>query len=90
MRIICHHPNCEICKVVDCILKKPCSKELLDLEKEIAFELQNLNRIRKSIKYALKDSGHYVPDLGSLLQEKADTEEIIRELRRQEHGVHNS
>ncbi len=83
--INCYHPNCDICKETNCILKKPLSKELMNVKKEIAFELMNLKNIRKSLNLSLQGSGEYfVDDVSILLEEEADTVEIIRELRKME------
>jgi len=83
--INCYHPNCDICKEKNCILKKTLSKELMNVKKEIAFELMNLKNIRKSLNLSLQGSGEYfVDDVSILLEEEADTVEIIRELRKME------
>jgi len=87
MRVNCIHPNCELCKVNDnCMLKQPCNSKILSLEKEIKFEITELNRIRLAISNSISNKECYTPPLSVLRQMEIDTIEIIRELRNELKG----
>lgn len=82
MKINCCYPNCDICKHNPCELKEPCNSTIINLEKEIAFELQELKSIKESLNHNLNDDGHYTLPYTTLVQLEFDTMEIIRELRK--------
>ena len=84
MKINCFYPNCDICQFQNsCELKKPCNSKVLSLEKEIAFELQSLKSIRRSISNCLTSDDYYTLPYHVLIKLEHDTKEIIRELRRE-------
>ena len=88
MKVDCYYPNCDICKVENnCELKEPCNSKVLNLEKEIAFELQSLNSIRRSLNHCLNSENYFTLSYNVLIQLEFDTKEIIRELRRELEGA---
>ena len=90
MRINCLHPNCELCKVEqNCMLKQPCNSKILELEKEIEYELSELKQIRKALSNAISSKEYYTPPSSVLIQMEHDTMEIIRELRHELKGELN-
>ncbi|MEE1227226.1 MAG: hypothetical protein UHM08_09015 [Bacteroidales bacterium] len=83
MKINCIHPNCDICSHNPCELKEPCNSEISLLEKEIGYEVKQLNEIRRCISNRLSSDDHYTLPYSTLKRLEYDTMEIIRELRKE-------
>ena len=83
MTIHCTHPNCELCSHDKCELKEPCNEKITLLEKEISYEVKQLQDIRRSISNNLTSNDYYTPPYHVLKRLEQDTIEIIRELRKE-------
>lgn len=83
MKINCIHPNCDICSHNPCELKEVSNPKISLLEKEIGFEVKQLNEIRRCISNHLTSNDYYTLPYPTLKNLEYDTIEIIRELRRE-------